>query len=49
MGGAFAPIYVSSDGGATGVEPDRPGNGFVGTSDITVAFADTGGRCTRAS
>ena len=45
MGGAFAPIYVSSDGGATWVlNPIVPGNGFVGTSDITVAFADKGGR-----
>jgi hypothetical protein len=45
MGGTFAPIYVSSNGGATWtLNPIVPGNGFVGTSDITVAFADTGGK-----
>src|SRR5215469_3507998 len=45
MGGSFAPIYVSSNGGSTWVlNPIVPGNGFVGTSDITVAYADTGGR-----
>lgn len=44
MGGTLAPIYVSSNGGSTWVlNPIIKGNGFVGTSDITVAFADTGG------
>ena len=44
MGGAYAPIYVSSDGGSTwALNTIVPGNGSVGTSDITVAFADTGG------
>ena len=43
-GGSFAPIYISSDGGNTwALRMVVPGNGFVGTSDITVAFADTGG------
>ena len=45
MGGTFAPIYVSTNGGSTWfLNPIVPGNGFVGTSDITVAFADSGGR-----
>jgi hypothetical protein len=44
MGGTRAPIYVSSNGGSTwALNPIVPGNGFVGTSDITVAYADTGG------
>jgi hypothetical protein len=44
MGGAFAPIYISTDGGATwSLRTVVPGNGFVGTSDITVGFATTGG------
>ncbi len=44
MGGANAPIYVSSNGGSTwALNPIVPGNGFVGTSDITVAYADAGG------
>jgi hypothetical protein len=44
MGGSFAPIYVSTNGGTTwSLNPIVPGNGFAGTSDITVAFADTGG------
>jgi hypothetical protein len=43
-GGSFAPIYISSDGGNTwALRMVVPGNGFVGTSDITVAFADSGG------
>src|SRR3954454_21610729 len=44
MGGAFAPIYVSTDGGNTwSLRTVVPGNGFVGTGDITVGFATTGG------
>jgi hypothetical protein len=44
MGGSFAPIYVSSNGGSSwALNPIVPGNGFVGTSDITVAYADAGG------
>src|SRR4051794_9408977 len=43
-GGSFAPIYVSTDGGNTwSLRTVVPGNGFVGTGDITVAFATTGG------
>ena len=45
MGGAFAPIYVSTDGGATwSLRTVVPGNGASGTGDISVAFATTGGR-----
>src|SRR6476661_8373231 len=44
MGGAFAPIYVSTDGGNTwSLRTVVPGNGSVGTGDITVGFATTGG------
>jgi hypothetical protein len=44
LGGSFAPIYVSTDGGATwALRTVVPGNGTVGTRDITVAFATTGG------
>ncbi|MCW3054717.1 MAG: BNR/Asp-box repeat protein [Chthonomonadales bacterium] len=44
MGGSFAPIYVSTDGGNTwALRTVVPGNGFVGTGDITVGFATTGG------
>ena len=44
MGGPFAPIYVSTDGGSTwSLRNVVPGDGFVGTSDITVGFATTGG------
>jgi hypothetical protein len=42
--GNFAPIYVSTDGGLTWeTRTVVPGNGFVGTGDITVGFATTGG------
>ena len=42
-GGPNAPIYISSDGGNTwALRMVVPGNGPVGTSDITVAFADSG-------
>ena len=45
MGGGFAPIYVSTDGGATwSLRTVVPGNGSSGTGDISVAFATTGGR-----
>ena len=45
MGGAFAPIYVSTDGGTTwSLRTVVPGNGASGTGDISVAFATTGGR-----
>ena len=41
---AFAPIYVSTDGGSTwALRNVVPGNGTFGTKDITVAFAPTGG------
>jgi hypothetical protein len=44
LGGAFAPIYVSTDGGATwSLRNVVPENGRFGTSDITVGFATTGG------
>ncbi len=44
LGGSFAPIYVSTDGGATwSLRTVVPGNGFAGTSDITVGFGTTGG------
>jgi hypothetical protein len=44
MGGSFAPIYVSTDGGNTwSLRTVVPGNGSVGTGDITVGFATTGG------
>ncbi|HEY2662105.1 MAG TPA: hypothetical protein VGI79_20465 [Caulobacteraceae bacterium] len=44
LGGSNAPIYVSTDGGSTwSLRTVVPGNGFVGTGDITVAFATTGG------
>ena len=43
-GGSFAPIYVSVDGGlAWSLRNVVPGNGFVGTGDITVGFATRGG------
>ncbi len=42
--GSFAPLYVSTDGGFTwSTRNVVPGNGFVGTSDITVGFATAGG------
>lgn len=44
LGGSFAPIYVSTDGGHTwALRTVVPGNGSFGTDDITVAFATTGG------
>jgi hypothetical protein len=44
LGGTNAPLYVSTDGGNTwSLNQIVPGNGFVGTDDITVAFATTGG------
>src|SRR5262245_19356606 len=44
MGGGFAPIYVSTDGGNTWtLRTVVPGNGSFGTGDITVGFATTGG------
>src|SRR6266508_2826925 len=44
MGGAFAPIYVSTNGGTTwALRTIVPGNGSFGTGDITVGFATTGG------
>jgi hypothetical protein len=43
-GGTLAPIYVSTDGGLTwALRNVVPGNGSVGTGDITVGFATTGG------
>ena len=44
MGGSFAPIYISTDGGNTwSLRTVVPGNGPFGTSDITVGFATTSG------
>ena len=45
MGGAFAPIYVSTDGGNTWeLRTVVPGNdSLVGTHDITIGFATSGG------
>jgi hypothetical protein len=44
LGGNFAPIYVSTDGGSTwSLRNVVPENGRFGTSDITVGFATTGG------
>ena len=44
MGGTFAPIYVSTNGGQTwSLRNVVPGNGAFGTGDITVGFATTGG------
>jgi hypothetical protein len=44
LGGAFAPIYISSDGGLTwALRTVVPGNGSFGTGDITVGFATRGG------
>jgi hypothetical protein len=44
VGGSFAPIYVSTDGGTTwSLRNVVPGNGSFGTGDITVGFSTTGG------
>lgn len=44
LGGSFAPIYVSTDGGNSwSLRTVVPGNGSFGTDDITVAFATSGG------
>lgn len=44
LGGSFAPIYVSTDGGNTWtLRTVVPDNGSFGTGDITVGFATTGG------
>jgi hypothetical protein len=44
LGGSLAPIYVSTDGGATwSLRTVLPENGQFGTSDVTVGFATTGG------
>ncbi|MGQ4389935.1 hypothetical protein [Streptomyces sp. SAS_270] len=44
MGGPFAPIYVSTDGGNTWVlNSVVPGNGGRGTGDISVGFGGQGG------
>ena len=44
MGGSFAPIYVSTNGGLSwSLRNVVPGNGSVGTGDITVGFATSGG------
>ncbi len=43
-GGSNAPIYVSTNGGTSWtLNTIVPGNGQFGTSDITTAFAKTGG------
>jgi hypothetical protein len=44
LGGNFAPIYVSTDGGNNwSLRMVVPGNGSFGTDDISVGFATTGG------
>ena len=44
LGGTRAPIYVSTDGGNTwSLRTVVPGNGPVGTGDISVGFATSGG------
>jgi hypothetical protein len=44
MGGPNAPFYVSTDGGKTwSLRTVIPSNGPLGTNDITVGFATTGG------
>jgi hypothetical protein len=44
MGGSNAPVYVSTDGGNTwSLKTIVPDNGQLGTGDITVGFATTGG------
>ena len=44
LGGPFAPIYVSTDGGNTwSLRTVVPGDGSFGTGDISVGFATTGG------
>jgi hypothetical protein len=44
LGGSLAPIYVSTDAGATwSLRNVVPENGRFGTSDITVGFSTTGG------
>jgi hypothetical protein len=44
LGGTRAPIYVSTDGGNTWLLRNVvPGNGPVGTGDISVGFATSGG------
>jgi hypothetical protein len=45
MGGSFAPIYISTDGGNTwALRTVVPGDDtLVGTHDITVGFATSGG------
>ena len=45
MGGANAPIYLSSDGGATwSLNTIVPSAGGIGTGDITLRFAGTSNR-----
>jgi hypothetical protein len=44
LGGTFAPVYVSTNGGTTwSLNTIVPGNGPAGTMDITVAFGTGGG------
>jgi hypothetical protein len=44
VGGTFAPIYVTTDGGMTwSLRNVVPGNGSFGTGDITVGFSSTDG------
>ena len=44
LGGGFAPIYVSTDGGSSwSLNTIVPGNGSFGTDDITVAFGTGSG------
>ncbi|MFJ6380781.1 hypothetical protein ACIQI7_12405 [Kitasatospora sp. NPDC092039] len=45
MGGPLAPVYVSADGGNTWVlNSVVPGNGSLGTGDISIGFGSRGGR-----
>lgn len=44
LGGSFAPFYISTNGGNTwSLRNVVPGNGAVGTGDISVGFATSGG------
>ncbi|MEU9047110.1 MULTISPECIES: hypothetical protein [unclassified Kitasatospora] len=45
MGGPLAPVYVSADGGNTWVlNSVVPGNGDLGTGDISAGFGSQGGK-----
>ena len=49
LGGSFAPIYVSTDGGNTwALRTVVPGNGFVGTTTSRSRSRPQAGCCTPA-